>query len=495
MLHTITSTLPPIHGGRTKSLLYRIKFLEEKLNESTIIHTTNYNPDYLNVYENFKKRNIISNNLIIRNLYEWLSGNNLLERYNKTSLFSKSPKQTSIEISGLESKIDNNIVRYYKGNEYVLYRQFYEGSKVLMFEDFMSPISKKKLERREYTRNGVLHRITNYSATNYSKLYEEYYNKKGELYLKKHFSDINKNKLLYIILYENHVPIKFFKTEKEMFTFYFNNVLEENSIVFNDARLLDKPLIDCNKKLKRVLVFHSTHFVENGTRNSYKLALNNSDKISKYIVLTDYQKNDIQSEFDINDDKIKVIPHFVETLNTEKSFEKSNQFCYVGRISKEKQIDHIIKAFKIYIEKGNNSKLLIYGKDEDGELNRLSELVKELDLTNYIEFKGYTSNPAQVFEKSIASILTSKFEGFGLTVMESINNGCPVLSYNIRYGSSELIDNYKNGILVEQDNINDMAKAMENARYKPMKDVKLSGRFSLDSAIRNYKELVDELNY
>lgn len=47
-----------------------------------------------------------------------------------------------------------------------------------MFEDFMSPISKKKLERREYTRNGVLHRITNYSATNYSKLYEEYYNKK-----------------------------------------------------------------------------------------------------------------------------------------------------------------------------------------------------------------------------------------------------------------------------------------------------------------------------
>ncbi|WP_237714361.1 hypothetical protein [Mammaliicoccus lentus] len=56
MLHTITSTLPPIHGGRTKSLLYRIKFLEEKLNESTIIHTTNYNPDYLNVYENFKKK-------------------------------------------------------------------------------------------------------------------------------------------------------------------------------------------------------------------------------------------------------------------------------------------------------------------------------------------------------------------------------------------------------------------------------------------------------
>lgn len=143
MLHTITSTLPPVHGGRTKSLLNRVKFLEEKLNEQSIIHTTNYNPDYLNIYEDFKKRNIISNNLVIRNLYEWLSGNNLLEKHNKTSIFSKSPKQTSIEIHGLKSKIDNNIVRYYNGNEYTLYRKFYKGTKVLNFEDYMSPISKK----------------------------------------------------------------------------------------------------------------------------------------------------------------------------------------------------------------------------------------------------------------------------------------------------------------------------------------------------------------
>ncbi|WP_239775876.1 glycosyltransferase [Mammaliicoccus sp. K-M42] len=495
MLHTITSTLPKIHGGRTKSLLYRIKFLEDNLNQKSIIHTTNYDPDYLNVYDDFKERNIISDSLEIKNIYEWLSNNKLLEKYSKPTIFNKKNKETEFAIANLREQINENIVRYYNKGEYVLYRKFYEGTKVLQFEDFMSPISSKKLERREYTRNGILHRITNYSATKYTKLYEEFYNNVGDMYLKKHYSDIEKNKVLYITLYHEGRPVKFFSNEKEMFTYYFNNVLEDDSIVFNDARLLDKPLIECDKKLKRVLVLHSTHLLENGIRSSYKLALNNYNIIDRYVVLTDYQKKDIQKDFDIENEKIKVIPHFVEKMKSHEINEKNNQFCYVGRISKEKQIDHIIKAFSKYISKGNESKLLIYGKDEDGVLNSLKILVKELNLNEYVEFKGYTSNPEKVFENSIASILTSKFEGFGLTIMESLNNGCPVLSYNIKYGSSELIENNKNGILVEKDNIDELATAMENARNIPLKDVKLNNRFSLESAINNYKNLLDELKY
>lgn len=493
MLHTITSILPKVHGGRTKSLLYRIKFLEENLNQKSIIHTTNYDPDYMNIYQDFKERGIINDSLIIKNIYEWLSNNNLLEVYSKPTMLNKKTKETKVNISNLKEKIDKNIVRYYKDKEYVLYRNFYEGTNVLKFEDFMSPFSKKKLERREYTKNGVLHRITNYSASKYSKLYEEYYDKKGDLYLKKHFSDIDKNKLLYIVFYRDNRPFKFFENEKEMFTYYFNHVFEDDAIVFNDARLLDKSLIECNKKLKRVLVFHSTHLINSDIRGSYKIALSKNENIDKYIVLTNYQKKDIQQDFEINDSKINVIPHFVESINDNKIINKIDQFCYVGRISKEKQIDHIIQAFSKYINKGYESKLLIYGKDEDGEKNKLQNLVHELNLENYVEFKGYTNNPKEVFRDSIASILTSEFEGFGLTIMESLNNGCPIISYNIKYGPSELIENNKNGVLVEKNNIDELAIAMENARNKPLKDVKLSENFSKQTAIYNYKKLLDEL--
>ncbi|MBM6628711.1 glycosyltransferase [Mammaliicoccus vitulinus] len=493
MIHTITSTLPLVHGGRTKSLLYRLKFLEENLNEKSTIHVTNYNPHYLYVYEEFKQREIITEKLVIKNLYEWLSGNKLLEKIPTKTIFSKKVKTTSVKIPGLKEEIKDSIVRYYRDDEYVLYRKFYENTNVLRFEDYMSPLSKKRIERREYTKNGNLHRITNFSINNDVKLYEEFYDKNGSIYLKKYYADSKKTTLIYIILLKNNQPYKYFKSEKDMFTYYFNHVFEDGNIVFNDARLLDKPLIDCEKDLKRVLVFHSTHFTDDNIRNSYKLAFNSKEVIDKYIVLTDYQKNDILSEFEIEKEKFKVIPHFVETIRTNKNFGKENQFCYIGRISKEKQVNHIIRAFSIYIKKGYDTKLMIYGKDEQGEVDELKKLSSELGVEEYIEFKGYTDKPKEVFEKSIASILTSKFEGFGLTVMESINYGCPVISYNIKYGSSELIDNHQNGILVEKNNIDELAIAMENASNKQMKDVKLSDRFSLECAIKNYQELINEL--
>ncbi|HDT9068212.1 TPA: hypothetical protein REF57_001013 [Staphylococcus pseudintermedius] len=51
MLYTITSTLPEVHGGRTKSLLKRIQFMENHFQESHTILTTNYNPNYPRVME------------------------------------------------------------------------------------------------------------------------------------------------------------------------------------------------------------------------------------------------------------------------------------------------------------------------------------------------------------------------------------------------------------------------------------------------------------
>ncbi|MGV3274074.1 glycosyltransferase [Staphylococcus sp. 11261D007BR] len=493
MLYTITSTLPRIHGGRTKSLLNRIKFLEDHLGEKLVIFTTNYDPDYLNIYEDFKERGIINDTLEIKIIYEWLSGHKLLEKYSKSFLFNKGVNTTEVSIPNLKEKIDKNIVRYYKDEVYVLYRQFYEDTNVLKFEDFMSPISKKKLERREYTKMGVLHRITNYSASTYNKLYEEYYDKKGTLYLKKFFSESEKNKVLYIVYYRNNAPFKFFKNMKELFTYYFNHVLEDGAIVFNDARLLDKSLIECKRNLKRVVVFHSTHLSGDEIRQSYKLAFNNNEKIDKYIVLTHHQKQDIQREFGIEDHKINVIPHFVETINDNEPGDKKDQFCYVGRIAKEKQINHIILAFSHYLKKGYHSKLLICGNDEDGEKTELLTLVKELGIENDVAFKNYIDHISEVYRDSIASILTSKFEGFGLTIMESLNEGCPVIAYDTKYGPNELIAHHQNGILVDKDNIDELAIAMENIRNHPLKNVKLNENFSKQTAISNYKNLLEQL--
>lgn len=56
MIYTVTTTLPPIHGGRTKSLLSRVKLLDKELETPTTILTTNYNAEYPEVYELFLKK-------------------------------------------------------------------------------------------------------------------------------------------------------------------------------------------------------------------------------------------------------------------------------------------------------------------------------------------------------------------------------------------------------------------------------------------------------
>nr|WP_263313447.1 glycosyltransferase [Mammaliicoccus sp. Marseille-Q6498] len=492
MIRNITSTLPLVHGGRTKALLNRIKFFEESLNEYSVIHTTNYNPNYLSVYESFKERGIISENVKIYNIYNWLSGNKHLEPNTKDRFYNKSIKEPKVPYSYYDTKKNKNVKRFYVDGEYVLYRQYYKNTEVLNFEDFMSPISKKKLERREYNIRGRLHRIINFSPTSFGKLYEEYYDITGKIYLKKYFSD---NKLTLIIFYKKGKPYKYFKTEKDMYHYYFDNVFEDSDIIFNDARLLDKPLIECIKSVRRVLVFHSTHSSGEKIRGSYKLALQSGDIIDKYIVLTDYQKKDIQKDFDLGSEQIEVIPHFVKSLNehANEQEDKLDQFCYIGRISKEKQIDHLIKAFNIYLQKGFKTQLVIYGQDVDGEMDKLLRLVNDLDLKDSVIFKGYTNNPKEVFSKSKASLLTSEFEGFALTIMESINNGCPTISYNIKYGPSELIDNYKNGILVDKNNIEELANAMEYISSHGFNDVRLSNKFSTENAKENYSNLLNEL--
>ncbi len=55
MIYTVTSTLPLVHGGRTKSLLTRIRFLDKEMGIHNKILTTNYNANYNEVYQKVRR--------------------------------------------------------------------------------------------------------------------------------------------------------------------------------------------------------------------------------------------------------------------------------------------------------------------------------------------------------------------------------------------------------------------------------------------------------
>ncbi|MCE4979425.1 glycosyltransferase [Mammaliicoccus sciuri] len=493
MIYTVTSTLPEIHGGRTKSLLHRIALYNRDLNVKQTIVTTNYNPNYESVYSTFISKKTLNIDTHIVNLYDWLS-NFKLHNFDNVEVDILKYQPVRIKNYYAIPDYDKNCVRYYDNDtgRYLLYRQYYPNSEIVKFEDYFAIGIKHKTERWEYNINGVLHKITNYCADINKKLIENFYDLEGNIYCKKYFEDNETNKLKYIYIYKNGILNSIYKTENDLFKYFFNCLFKKGDIVFNDARLLDRPLLDCKVNIKPILVFHSAHKVDGETKNSYKYALNNSDKVAKYYLLTYSQQKDIQEEFNIENEKFVVIPHFIEKSN--EIAEKKDQFVYLGRFDENKQIPHLIKSFKKFNEHGYETKLVLYGGTDDKEKNKIKKMVKEYELENYVEIHDFTNNPGLAFRESLASLLTSKFEGFALTVMESINENCPTISYDIKYGPSEIIVDGENGYLIEENNIDAFAEAMVKIKQIPLNNVGNKKELSYESAISNLNELINVVN-
>ena len=496
MLYTITSTLPPVHGGRTKALLNRIQLMHNDLNEINTILTTNYNPNYYEVIKSFVENNKLNAQIRVENIYDWLSDFKLLYNPHSNSDTIEYQK-VERDIEGLTSEIRKNnsdVVRYYDGDTYVLYRKFRPGSNILEFEDFMTPYCKKRVERHQYNNYGELHKKIYFSTKNYGKIVEKFYDRVGNKYCEKFFADDENTTLLLVQLYKDGKHFKAFENEKQLFQYYFQNRLEDGDIVFNDARLLDGALLQQTNNTKNVLVFHNSHLDGSNVKKSYKYALTNSERVTKYLVLTNHQKKDIQNLYSIEDDRFAVIPHFIEVAEpSRESSSFKDQFIYIGRFGLQKQLDHLIKAYKLFREAGYTSKLVLYGKDEADQLKMIKDLINEYALNEYVEINDYTSNPLVEFKASRASLLTSDFEGFGLTIMESIAVGCPVISYDVKYGPREIIENGQNGYLVEPNNISFFAKSMMKIVDEPLYSVKNNERLKHQTAIDNYAELLKQL--
>jgi glycosyltransferase involved in cell wall biosynthesis len=119
---------------------------------------------------------------------------------------------------------------------------------------------------------------------------------------------------------------------------------------------------------------------------------------------------------------------------------------YLGRISWKKRIDLLIKAMpNINI----NFKLIIAGNDEEGERVKLEEIVRELNLSDRIQFIGFIegSEKIKIIKSSSLLLLPSENENFGNVILEAWACRKPVaVSRNV--GLADLVIQYSAGILI-----------------------------------------------
>jgi glycosyltransferase involved in cell wall biosynthesis len=130
----------------------------------------------------------------------------------------------------------------------------------------------------------------------------------------------------------------------------------------------------------------------------------------------------------------------------------------VGRLVPQKGFDILLHAVKQLHLKGHCSRLVILG--EGPERARLTSLIAKLSLQEFVEMPGFVANPYAVMRLADVFVLSSRYEGLPLTLLEARALGMPIVATDCIAGPREILENGRYGTLVPVDDPTVMASAI-----------------------------------
>lgn len=438
-------------GGLTKANLQQAN-LFSKLGYETSILTFNYDGDYKKIVEDIHSLYNLNKDVKIINMYDYFRNENkVIQKFN-----------TYEDLINDDTIVERNdtkgTMKLYERGLYVKNVAF-RNDKTLKIIDYFNNAN-YRIKTEYYALEGYIGKVSHMDYNLNAPRQMVFYNSIGDCYLRKVVNPENRLATKVDII-RNKEIVKSFKDDQQFKIHFVEEIIKENeeSIIISDARNTDEILINVkNKNVKKYIRLHSNHLDANGNIvNMVKPAIENMKHIDSLIVLTEQQKNDIVNEFGYFE-KITAIPHGITvTQPIEIDNEtKENKAVIISRLVKLKQINHIIEAFNLIKNQIPDLILEIYGTGL--ELENLKKLVNKYGLESKISFQGYTDNPLEVYRKSLFSMTTSRTEGFSLGILESMSCGTPVISYDFKYGPNEIINNEEDGLIIKQNDINELSK-------------------------------------
>ena len=177
---------------------------------------------------------------------------------------------------------------------------------------------------------------------------------------------------------------------------------------------------------------------------------------AKIVVLTGNDKEYFDTVFSSN--HTLVIPNPV--ILTEKHYSSlvNKEIISLGRLQYQKGYDNLVDIFNSVHKRYPDWHLSIYG---EGALRKeLQQKIDSLGLSDFMHLKGLTTDVPAVLRQSSIYVMSSRFEGFPMVLIEAMNQGVPCVSYRCPNGPSDIIQDGHNGLLVEDQNAAQLADAI-----------------------------------
>ena len=215
-------------------------------------------------------------------------------------------------------------------------------------------------------------------------------------------------------------------------------------------------------------------------------------KLDQLVVLT---KED-EEKLKLTHQNVTQIYNFSPLAPTVKAPLNQKKIVAVGKLDPQKGFDLLIEACR-FIKNWDGWILEIYGQGPDEE--QLRSKISFYELEKHIFLKGVTRKVEEVYHSASFYVLSSRFEGFPMVLLEAISFGLPIVSFDCATGPNEVIVNDDCGLLVEEGNTKKLGEAMqrmicsrEEREEKSERAFQKSKFFSKDEIMKQWLELFNK---
>ncbi len=281
-------------------------------------------------------------------------------------------------------------------------------------------------------------------------------------------------------------------------------MLKETKRVRECAELQQADIIISQKLLATTMALlsgyrHKTIACEHYKYQMYNKAVralrdNMYKHIRQLVVLTD---NDAAEYRQRGVKQVAVIPNMISIKAEPYHGENSKIILSVGRLTEQKGYDLLLQSIKKAAPLLSGFVVHIYG---DGPMrSELEQQIKVLELEDYVKLMGYSTRMSQIYSNACFYVMSSRFEGFPMVLLEAAAAGLSIVSFNCPEGPKQLLNN-GGGILVEAENTDALADAISrmannsNLRQQCREQLpKIIEEYTPDNIYNKWKTLINNL--
>jgi glycosyltransferase involved in cell wall biosynthesis len=163
----------------------------------------------------------------------------------------------------------------------------------------------------------------------------------------------------------------------------------------------------------------------------------------------------------------------------------------VGRLTAQKDFANLLDSFALLHRRKPSSRLIILGEGDDRA--ELVARAERLGVASKVSMPGHVPDPLPYLSRADLFVLSSRWEGFSVALVEALGAGCPVVSTDCPSGPSEILEGGRIAPLVPPGNSSALASAMELTLSDPgaLEQRLAAGlRYDAQRAARQYLEAV-----